>query len=150
MNGKCPDGRDTGHSGHSMPARPCLSLSAFIGLFLGRSKGYFLEKFKIGARGGKADIDRPQHFHRDLVEVHLCKDGVFYLVEEEPRMCPGFNGSPPPSSLVGRPAHKSNSNTAQIQQSILGQQPLFYRESPGSFFSAATSNFSRAELRPLI
>ena len=39
MNGKCPDGRDTGHSGHSMPARPCLSLSAFIGLFVGRSKG---------------------------------------------------------------------------------------------------------------
>ena len=145
MNGKCPDDRDTGHSGHSMPARPCLSLSAFIGLFVGRSKGYFLGKFKIG---GKGDIDRPQHFPRDLVEVHLCKDGVFYLVEEDPRMCPGFNGSPP--SLVGHRAHKSNSNTAQIQQSILRQQPLFYRESPGSFFSAATSNFSRAELRPLI
>ena len=40
MNGKCPDDRDTGHSGHSMPARPCLSLSAFIGLFVGRSKGW--------------------------------------------------------------------------------------------------------------
>ena len=45
-----------------------------------------------------------------------------------------FCPTSPPWSLVGCAAHKSNSNTAQIQQSIPSQRLLFHWESPESFF----------------